>query len=678
MRLNIITKLVLYFVILAIIVGFSATLTGNKIIYNNINKQIENQLKAEGRRLNKTLEYKESEILNKARVLSTDKEILSSLEKGDYNNLKIQIEKMRLILEVDKIVVVTRDGKLIFSTKSRMSTEDQPYDLIFRESFKGKENQEILPREGGFEIRAASPVILQDKIIGVILVGYYLEEEFANEIKTLSDMEIALIFESKVIYTTLSIPWKYLDSKVIFSLKEKAGYDFSLYNIEIEGRPYSIVIKPVYYEKEGTQAGFIATLTSREPTLLALKRAKINMGLFTFILVILVSFLGVIISRGISIPISNLTEAATRISEGMKNVKVDIERKDEFGIFSQAFNKMTENLQEIIEYQREKIADLSKVIEIAATGDLTRRVEITSSDEFGKLSEKLNYMIECLSKLVKEVDLASKEVSQASEKILEVTLKQTENTSQQVLQVTQVASAVGEMNASIGEIAQTSFLVADQAANANQAASFGGRAVEDAISFMQKITLSVQNTAEKISSLKSVSQEIGKVVITIADIAKKINLLALNAAIEAARAGEAGRGFAVVADEIRNLADSSSKFSEEIKSFIISIQKEVEFIISGVEDTIKIVEEGVKKINVAGSSLSEIISLVQNTSDLTKEISLSLNSQKQGSEEVTKAVNNLNQIIKDTEEISRMTENFARELNILSQNLEKVIEGFNI
>jgi methyl-accepting chemotaxis protein len=678
MKFNIITKLVSYFLILTIIVAFFTTFIANRIIYNNIKNEIEEQLKREGKRLEKTLEYKQGEILNKARILSSDREIISYLIKNEFEVLKEKIEKMRIVLELDKAILLTKNGELIFSKKSNTVLEDRPYDLIFRESLKGKEIQEILPRDIGFEIRAASPIIYQEKVIGVILLGYYLDMKFANEFKNLTDTDIALIFENKVIYTTLQIPLNYIDSKIIFSLKEKGGYSFSLYTMKIEKEPYSIVIKPIYYEKDGTQVGFIATIKSQKPTFLALRKTKINMLIFTAILVILVVVVGISISRGISIPISNLTEAAIRISEGIKNVKVELDRKDEFGILSQAFNKMTENLQEIIEYQKEKISQLSKVIEISATGDLTKRVEITSSDEFGKLSEKLNYMIECLSKLVKEIDLASKEVSQCSEKILDAALKTAKNTSSQVLQITQVVSATAEMNASISEIANTSFLVADQAASANQAASFGGKAIEEAISAMEQITLSVKDTAEKISSLKKISSEIEEIVITISDIAKKINLLALNAAIEAARAGEAGKGFAVVADEIRTLADNSAKFSEKIKSFIDSIQKEVNTGIEKIEETVRIVEEGVKKINTAGISLKEIISLVEKTSSLTKEISISLNSQKLGSEEVTKAVHNLNQIIEDTEELAHTTEKLAKELNGLSQNLGKLIEGFKI
>ncbi|WP_242447990.1 methyl-accepting chemotaxis protein, partial [Bacillus thuringiensis] len=57
----------------------------------------------------------------------------------------------------------------------------------------------------------------------------------------------------------------------------------------------------------------------------------------------------------------------------------------------------------------------------------------------------------------------------------------------------------------------------------------------------------------------------------ITNIADQTNLLALNAAIEAARAGENGKGFAVVAEEVRDLAEKSKEFANEINHLIKNI-----------------------------------------------------------------------------------------------------------
>ena len=74
----------------------------------------------------------------------------------------------------------------------------------------------------------------------------------------------------------------------------------------------------------------------------------------------------------------------------------------------------------------------------------------------------------------------------------------------------------------------------------------GDGAVAKTVEGMKHISDTMENTARVITGLVARSQEIGKIVELIEDIADQTNLLALNAAIEAARAGEAGRGFAAL------------------------------------------------------------------------------------------------------------------------------------
>jgi len=332
--------------------------------------------------------------------------------------------------------------------------------------------------------------------------------------------------------------------------------------------------------------------------------------------------------------------------------------------------------------RRLMVKPLSESVEMAnhiaennlAVDDLT----VDSQDEIGEATLALNKMKNNLREIIESIARTAEHVASASEEISSSASLQAQGAETQKDQAAQVATAMQEMSSTVLQVSENSNKAAGASHKAAETARRGGNIVEETLNKMRTIAESVGATAKKIEELGKSSDQIGRIIGVIDDIADQTNLLALNAAIEAARAGEQGRGFAVVADEVRKLAERTTTATKEIAQMIKSIQSETRVAVTAMEGGTKQVEEGVTSTAQAGEALKEIIHMSEQVGEMITHIATAATEQSSASEEINTNMDQISKLVKEAADGAQQSAKACQDLSGLALDLQKLVGNFQL
>lgn len=283
-----------------------------------------------------------------------------------------------------------------------------------------------------------------------------------------------------------------------------------------------------------------------------------------------------------------------------------------------------------------EIKKINIVMAAVANGDLTQRIEIKKKNEFGVLEGNFNEMVDNVSTLIKDVEHRSEVIIGASENISEIA-KTTTETTNQVSEAIQSVSigAQGQAESTSNATKEVENLaerlhetrayvndINDMSTETQQLSNKGITIVDELIGKGEQSIENSKISQSVIDEMISSIEKINFISNAITEITEQTNLLSLNASIEAARAGESGRGFAVVADEIRKLAEQSQQSTDEIKQIVAEISNKSALVEKTIDETNQIIMEQNQSI--------------QDTKELFNTISSSINALTEGLDNITK------------------------------------------
>lgn len=359
------------------------------------------------------------------------------------------------------------------------------------------------------------------------------------------------------------------------------------------------------------------------------------------------TYLSNVITEAISVPVSQMEEAAKLMYNGdMSGWKIiEYKSDDELGNVAHSLRGTMKTLQDYI-------VEISDTLQNIAKGDLTKDSdEITDfRGDFGTIKQSFVYILKNFNRTLTNIQLTSAQVESGSRELSHTADDLSAGATDQ-------ASAVEELTATIETVSN----LAETSASQTQEAY---NDISSAVKIAESERKKMDSLIEEMKTIIDISKQIEEITATIEDIASQTSLLALNASIEAARAGDAGRGFAVVAEQIGKLATDSSNSAVDTKELIAKTLQEInngnliaQSVAEAFENTIR--------------QMEEFAQIAQATTETARSQAEALEQVEEGIEQISGAAQSA---AASTEESSAISEQLAQR----AQELDRLVKDFTL
>lgn len=366
----------------------------------------------------------------------------------------------------------------------------------------------------------------------------------------------------------------------------------------------------------------------------------ISVVIFAIALVIGLGIVLYVLRKSIA-PINGVVAAARQMVDGDLNIDVPVVSNDEIGELGTVFN-------ETVEYLHDIIGEISAILNEMARGNLLIETRATYHGDFDRIRVSIENIIQNMNEIIGGIGMAADQVAAGSTQVAYGAQHLAGSTMEQNEQVDDLVCRIAQISAATQNNAA-------ECTSASQITTEAARKLEESDYYMREMVMAMDH-------INTSSEEIGKIIKTIEDIAFQTNILALNAAVEAARAGTAGKGFAVVADEVRNLASKSAEAASHTKALI--------------ETSLGAVKNGTRLAHETESSLQEVVNTANQVTTIIQDIVQMSDEQVVEIGKISDGVQKISHVVQSNSATAQQSAATSEELSGQAQTLNDLVGRF--
>lgn len=360
---------------------------------------------------------------------------------------------------------------------------------------------------------------------------------------------------------------------------------------------------------------------------------------FVLVLGCLASLVQYVLARIIK-PIIHITERTKPLQEGKLELELEHKENNEMG-------DLVITIKDSMQLIQKYVMDINRIMSMLSSGNFDVHTSEAYIGDFKSIEESIDSFTRTISGAFGNINQAERQVSGHAEQL--------SSSAQSLAQgATQQASAVEELYATLDELSKNAEKNVRDAMEAQENARLTG----------EQVTVSSEQMKQMVAAMGDItqaSQQIGKIIATIEDIAFQTNILALNAAVEAARAGTAGKGFAVVSSEVRTLASRSDQAAKATKELI--------------ENSVQAAERGSQIVSEVSETLTKTLELVVKSNSTIGTIAEAVRGEAASIAQVTEGISQISDVVQtnsaSSEESAAVSSELFNQVRILQDQTRK-------